>query len=104
MSFGDLRAVQQITELANKHGNKLVDLSKFVFFGRDKNHKWTESFSSFAAHSLAEHISSRSPLLAATLMFFNDVMNKSLLRPDNIFEKGQPAKEVQARFDRDIKD
>lgn len=62
----------------------LVDISKFVFFGREKGHPVTASADSFASPTLAQSLAERSDLLAACIHAFVDEFQGNLVKPANL--------------------
>ncbi|CAK8991785.1 unnamed protein product [Durusdinium trenchii] len=61
----------------------LVDISKFVFFGRETCHPCTISADSFASPTLAQQLADRSELLSASIIAFVDEFQGNLVRPEN---------------------
>jgi len=80
----DLQAIQKLFTTS-----PVVDISKFVFFGRGDCHPITASADSFASPTLAAKLSSQSPLLAAAIVSFNEEFTARLIRPDGdrLFQK-----------------
>merc|ERR1719181_1764701 len=65
----------------------MTDISKFPFFGGEKCHKMTESFSTFAAPKLDTEICRLDPHLAALWKRFNYVMNRQLVKLEKLLDK-----------------
>mmetsp|Transcript_47208 Transcript_47208/g.110385 ORF Transcript_47208/g.110385 Transcript_47208/m.110385 type:complete len:463 (-) Transcript_47208:9-1397(-) len=89
----------------------IVDISKFIFFGRELAHPITASANSFTQESLTESLSlikyllwslsEASPLLAAAVVLFVEEFQGNLIVPENksLFRGSTLTPEEQARFD-----
>lgn len=82
----------------------LVDISKFVFFGREKGHPVTASADSFASPTLAQSLAERSDLLAACIHAFVDEFQGNLVKPANLslFRGSELSQEEWDHFKEDI--
>jgi len=82
----------------------LVDISKFVFFGKEKSHPVTASADSFASPTLSQSLSERSELLAACVHAFVDEFQGNLVRPENLslFRGSELSEEEWKHFREDI--
>jgi len=92
----DIAALEEIMGCAEA---PLVDLSKYLFFGKDDCHQWTASLSSFAKEQFAAEVHCCSPLLAAALKLLNDEHNSHLVKPKSVLNpKKQLSDEEKGRF------
>eukprot|EP00439_Symbiodinium_sp_Y106_P032435 s2474_g3.t2 len=78
----------------------LIDISKFVFFGKAEADPVTASADSFASPTLAESLSEASPLLAAAIFVFAEEFQGNLIRPEkwSLFRGNTLTEEEQSRF------
>jgi len=70
--------------MRNLCGGALVDISKFVFFGRDHAHPMTTSVNTFASDELAAQVSREFPRVSAILREFNNEFTGALIDPWNM--------------------
>ncbi|OLP86834.1 hypothetical protein AK812_SmicGene32013 [Symbiodinium microadriaticum] len=91
----DLDYVCQIAQ-----SRPLIDISKFVFFGKAEADPVTASADSFASPTLAERLSEAEPLLAAAIFVFAEEFQGNLIRPDkwSLFRGNTLTEEEQSRF------
>uniref|UniRef100_A0A7S1AKA4 Uncharacterized protein n=1 Tax=Noctiluca scintillans TaxID=2966 RepID=A0A7S1AKA4_NOCSC len=100
MSKKDLQSLQQLTIAS---GTPLVDVSRFVFFGRDQALPCTKNLEGFVPSDFGENVRQAAPLLAAVMELFNEEFNGRLIHPDHtkLFRPGQPLnRQEEERFAR----
>merc|ERR1712060_380591 len=78
MGPGDIDALYTIMKCSEE---PMVDMAKYIFFGKDKNHACTSNFTTFALATFAQQLNINAPLLAAALKVNSKLFHTKLIEP-----------------------
>lgn len=80
MTEDDLKSLHDIID-CSKPGDTMLDMAKYVFFGKDRSHACTANFTTFAPKDFASELNINAPLLGAALKLNSKLFHTKLIEP-----------------------